>query len=195
MAQLYYKYGTMNSGKTIEILKVAHNYEEQGKPVVIMTSALDTRDGFGFVSSRIGMRRKAIPITADTDIFAYIANLNQPPYCVLIDECQFLSKNNVYDLARVVDELAIPVMAFGLKNDFQNELFEGSKYLLLLADKIEEIKTICQFCSKKATMVLRIENGRPVYDGEQIQIGGSESYIPVCRKHYFHPEIRVDIKE
>ncbi|MEX2805430.1 thymidine kinase [Streptococcus sp. H31] len=195
MAQLYYKYGTMNSGKTIEILKVAHNYEEQGKPVVIMTSALDTRDGFGFVSSRIGMRRKAMPITADTDIFAYIANLAQPLYCVLIDECQFLSKNNVYDLARVVDELAIPVMAFGLKNDFQNELFEGSKYLLLLADKIEEIKTICQFCSKKATMVLRIENGRPVYDGEQIQIGGSESYIPVCRKHYFHPEIRVDIKE
>ena len=189
MAQLYYKYGTMNSGKTIEILKVAHNYEEQGKPVVIMTSALDTRDGFGFVSSRIGMRRKAVPIAADMDIFTYVASLPQKPYCVLIDECQFLSKDNVYDLARVVDELNIPVMAFGLKNDFQNELFEGSKYLLLLSDKIEEIKTICQFCSKKATMVLRTEKGQPVYDGEQIQIGGSETYIPVCRKHYFHPEL------
>ncbi|AFV72358.1 Thymidine kinase [Streptococcus agalactiae] len=189
MAQLYYKYGTMNSGKTIEILKVAHNYEEQGKPVVIMTSALDTRDEFGVVSSRIGMRREAVPISDDMDIFSYIQNLLQKPYCVLIDECQFLSKKNVYDLARVVDDLDVPVMAFGLKNDFQNNLFEGSKHLLLLADKIDEIKTICQYCSKKATMVLRTENGKPVYEGDQIQIGGNETYIPVCRKHYFNPDI------
>ncbi|MDE7493511.1 thymidine kinase, partial [Streptococcus agalactiae] len=108
---------------------------------------------------------------------------------VLIDECQFLSKKNVYDLARVVDDLDVPVMAFGLKNDFQNNLFEGSKHLLLLADKIDEIKTICQYCSKKATMVLRTENGKPVYEGDQIQIGGNETYIPVCRKHYFNPDI------
>ncbi|HEN9162552.1 TPA: thymidine kinase [Streptococcus agalactiae] len=189
MAQLYYKYGTMNSGKTIEILKVAHNYEEQGKPVVIMTSALDTRDEFGVVSSRIGMRREAVPISDDMDIFSYIQNLPQKSYCVLIDECQFLSKKNVYDLARVVDDLDVPVMAFGLKNDFQNNLFEGSKHLLLLADKIDEIKTICQYCSKKATMVLRTENGKPVYEGDQIQIGGNETYIPVCRKHYFNPDI------
>ncbi|MCY7235297.1 thymidine kinase [Streptococcus dysgalactiae subsp. equisimilis] len=192
MAQLYYKYGTMNSGKTIEILKVAHNYEEQGKPVVIMTSALDTRDGFGIVSSRIGMRREAIPISNDMDIFTFIAQLEEKPYCVLIDESQFLSKQNVYDLARVVDKLNVPVMAFGLKNDFQNELFEGSKYLLLLADKIDEIKTICQYCSKKATMVLRTENGKPVYEGAQIQIGGNETYIPVCRKHYFHPPVSTE---
>ena len=189
LAQLYYKYGTMNSGKTIEILKVAHNYEEQGKPVVIMTSALDTRDGVGIVSSRIGMRREAIPISNETDIIGLVTRLPKKPYCVLIDECQFLSKQNVYDLARLVDEYDIPVMAFGLNNDFQNELFEGSKYLLLLADKIEEIKTICQFCSKKATMVLRTENGKPVYHGEQIQIGGNETYIPVCRRHYFHPDL------
>ena len=189
LAQLYYKYGTMNSGKTIEILKVAHNYEEQGKPVVIMTSALNTRDGVGIVSSRIGMRREAIPISNETDIIGLVTRLPKKPYCVLIDECQFLSKQNVYDLARLVDEYDIPVMAFGLKNDFQNELFEGSKYLLLLADKIEEIKTICQFCSKKATMVLRTENGKPVYHGEQIQIGGNETYIPVCRRHYFHPDL------
>ncbi|MGT2887368.1 thymidine kinase [Streptococcus didelphis] len=192
MAQLYYKYGTMNSGKTIEILKVAHNYEEQDKPVVIMTSAIDTRDGFGIVSSRIGMKREAVPISDDMDIFAYIEGLDFKPYCILIDECQFLSKQNVYDLARVVDDLQVPVMAFGLKNDFQNELFEGSKYLLLLADKIEEIKTICQYCSKKATMVLRTENGKPVYQGAQIQIGGNETYIPVCRKHYFHPPLTKD---
>ena len=189
MAQLYYKYGTMNSGKTIEILKVAHNYEEQGKPVVIMTSALDTRDGYGIVSSRSGMRREAVAITDNMDIFNFIKNLPEKPYCVLIDESQFLSKENVNDLARVVDDLDIPVMAFGLKNDFQNHLFEGSRELLLLADKIEEIKTICQFCSKKATMVLRTENGKPVYEGNQIQIGGNETYIPVCRKHYFQPLI------
>ncbi len=189
MAQLYYKYGTMNSGKTIEILKVAHNYEEQGKPVVIMTSALDTRDGFGKVSSRIGMKREAVAIDDEMDVFGFIEKMHPKPYCVLIDEAQFLRRHHVYDLARVVDELGVPVMAFGLKNDFRNELFEGSKHLLLLADKIEEIKTICQYCSKKATMVLRTQDGKPTYEGEQIQIGGNETYIPVCRKHYFHPEI------
>lgn len=189
MAQLYYKYGTMNSGKTIEILKVAHNYEEQGKPVVIMTSALDTRDAFGVVSSRIGMRREAVAIDDEMDIFGYIERISPRPYCILIDEAQFLRRHHVYDLARVVDELDIPVMAFGLKNDFRNELFEGSKHLLLLADKLDEIKTICQYCSKKATMVLRTEDGKPTYQGAQIQIGGNETYIPVCRKHYFAPEL------
>ncbi|NQP52937.1 thymidine kinase [Streptococcus suis] len=189
MAQLYYKYGTMNSGKTIEILKVAHNYEEQGKPVVIMTSALDTRDAFGVVSSRIGMRKEAVAIDDEMDIFGYIENMEPRPYCVLIDEAQFLRRHHVYDLARVVDELDVPVMAFGLKNDFRNELFEGSKHLLLLADKLDEIKTICQYCSKKATMVLRTQDGKPTYEGEQIQIGGNETYIPVCRRHYFSPEI------
>ena len=182
MAQLYYKYGTMNSGKTIEILKVAHNYEEQGKSVVIMTSAIDTRDGVGVVSSRIGMKREAMAIEDETDIFGYIQSLEEKPYCVLIDEAQFLKRHHVYDLARVVDELDVPVMAFGLKNDFRNELFEGSKHLLL-------IKTICQYCSRKATMVLRTQAGKPVYDGEQIQIGGHETYISVCRKHYFNPDI------
>lgn len=187
MAQLYYRYGTMNSGKTIEILKVAYNYEEQGKGVVIMTSALDTRDGVGYVSSRIGMKRPALAIEDDTDIYGLIRDLEVKPYCVLVDEAQFLKRHHVYDLARVVDELDIPVMAFGLKNDFRNELFEGSKHLLLLADKIDEIKTICQYCKKKATMVLRTLDGKPTYEGEQIQIGGNETYISVCRKHYFAP--------
>ena len=189
MAQLYFKYGTMNSGKTIEILKVAHNYEEQGKPIVLMTSALDTRDGVGVISSRIGLRRDAIAIEAETNIFEVIQQMPVIPYCVLLDESQFLTKDHVYQLAQLVDELDIPVMAFGLKNDFQNELFEGSKYLLLLADKIEEIKTICQFCSRKATMILRVQGGKPIYKGPQIQIGGNESYIPVCRKHYLHPKM------
>ncbi|BAR06460.1 thymidine kinase [Scardovia inopinata JCM 12537] len=188
MAQLYYRYGTMNSGKSIEILKVAHNYEEQGKPIALMTSMLDTRSGYGHISSRIGLNREAVPISPQMDLVDYVRGLSPRPYCVLVDECQFLSKKNVYDLAAVVDDLAIPVMCFGLKNDFQNKLFEGSYHLLLLADKIEEIKTICQYCSHKATMVLRVADGKPVYEGEQIQIGGNESYIPVCRHHYFHPE-------
>lgn len=187
MAQFYFKYGAMNSGKSIEIIKVAHNYEEQNKPVQIFTSALDNRSSIGTVASRIGFEREAIPVYPETDLFAMIQQLNQPLYCILIDEAQFLLKHHVLQLARVVDELNIPVMAFGLKNDFTNELFEGSKYLLIYADKIEEIKTICWFCHKKATMNMRFSDGKPVYEGEQIQIGGNESYLPVCRKCYNKP--------
>lgn len=189
MAQLFFKYGAMNSGKTIEILKVAHNYEEQNKPVVIMTSGLDTRAGVGNVSSRIGLKREAIPIFTETNVYDVIQGMAVKPYCILVDESQFLQKHHVIDFARVVDQLNIPVMAFGLKNDFRNELFEGSKYLLLYADKIEELKTICWFCHKKATMNLHYVDGQPVYEGDQVQIGGNEAYYPVCRKHYFAPEI------
>ncbi|WP_321383131.1 thymidine kinase [uncultured Enterococcus sp.] len=192
MAQLFFKYGAMNSGKTIEILKVAHNYEEQDKPVVLMTSGLDTRDGVGMVSSRIGLKREAIPIFEDTNVYDVVKALDVKPYCILVDESQFLSKHHVIEFATVVDELNIPVMAFGLKNDFRNELFEGSKYLLLYADKIEELKTICWFCHKKAIMNLHYIDGQPVYEGNQVQIGGNEAYYPVCRKHYFHPKDRMD---
>lgn len=187
MAQLYFRYGAMNSGKSIEILKVAHNYEEQHKQVILLTSAVDNRSGVGVVASRIGMERPAHPVSADTDIFALVQELNPKAYCVLIDEAQFLQKHHVFECAKVVDELHIPVIAFGLKNDFKNELFEGSKYLLLYADKIEEMKTICWFCAKKATMNLRVHDGAPVYAGEQVQIGGNESYFPVCRHHYYYP--------
>ena len=187
MAQLFFKYGAMNSGKSIDVLKVAHNYEEQGKPVVLLTSGVDTRSGRGTIASRIGLERKVYPIMKDTDVYEYVKNIDHRIYCVLIDEAQFLSKEHVLQLTRIVDELNIPVMTFGLKNDFRNELFEGSKYLLIYADKIEEMKTICWFCPHKATMNLRMLDGHPVYEGEQVQIGGNESYFPVCRKHYFHP--------
>ncbi|MBD5069916.1 thymidine kinase [Ligilactobacillus apodemi] len=187
MAQLFFRYGAMNSGKTIEILKVAHNYEEQDKSVIIMTSGLDDRDEVGYVSSRIGLKRKAFPIFEEDDLFLKVKELDPKAACVLVDEAQFLNKHHVLELTRVVDELNIPVMTFGLKNDFRNELFEGSKYLLLYADKIEEMKTICWFCNKKAIMNLRINDGRPVYSGKQIEIGGNESYYPVCRKHYVAP--------
>ena len=187
MAQLFFKYGAMNSGKSIEIVKVAHNYEEQNKPVKIFTSAVDTRTKVGLVASRTGLEREATPITDDMDLFEEIAAIDTELYCILIDEAQFLKKHHILELARVVDQLNIPVMAFGLKNDFSNELFEGSKYLLIYADKIEELKTICWYCHRKATMNLRINDGEPVYTGEQIQIGGNESYLPVCRSCYHNP--------
>ncbi|WP_088809702.1 MULTISPECIES: thymidine kinase [Listeria] len=190
MAQLFFRYGAMNSGKTIEILKVAHNYEEQNKPVVIFTSGIDDRDKVGVISSRIGLKRDATPVFSDTNIFEEVKRMHPRPFCVLLDESQFLEKHHVFELANIVDELGIPVIAYGLKNDFQNELFEGSKYLLLYADKIEEMKTICWFCAKKATMVLRVDDqGKPVYTGEQILIGGNDQYYPVCRKCHAHPPI------
>ena len=190
MAQLFFKYGAMNSGKSIEILKVAHNYEEQNKPVVLMTSGIDTRSGVGQLKSRIGISKEALPIFEETDIFSVVQTLGYTPYCVLIDEAQFLSARHVLDLTKIVDELKIPVMAFGLKNDFRNELFEGSKSLLLYADKIEEMKTICWFCHKKAIMNMRYVNHVPVYEGEQVQIGGNETYYPVCRQHYVNPKMK-----
>lgn len=189
MAQLFFRYGAMNSGKSIEILKVAHNYEEQNKPVALFTSALDDRDEVGSISSRIGIKRQATPVTEDTDIFEEVQQLTKDLACVLIDEAQFLSSRHVDQLARIVDELDIPVMAFGLKNDFRNQLFEGSERLLILADKIEEMKTICWFCHKKAIMNMRMHEGKPIYTGEQIVIGGNESYYPVCRKHYHEPPV------
>lgn len=195
MAQLFFKYGAMNSGKSIDILKVAHNYEEQGKPVVLMTSGVDNRSGQGVIASRIGLERKVKPVMDDTNIYDYVNKMDHKVYCVLIDEAQFLKKEHVLQLIKIVDELNIPVMAFGLKNDFRNELFEGSKYLLIYADKIEEMKTICWFCPHKATMNLRIHDGKPVYEGEQVQIGGNESYYPVCRKHYFHPQLKPQQEE
>ncbi|KRL59401.1 thymidine kinase family protein [Latilactobacillus fuchuensis DSM 14340 = JCM 11249] len=195
LAQLFFRYGAMNSGKSIEILKVAHNYEEQDKSVIILTSGIDNRDGVGIVSSRIGLKREATPIFADTNIFELVKNTNPDAACVLIDESQFLEQHHVLEAAHVVDDLNIPVMAFGLKNDFRNELFEGSRYLMLFADKIEEMKTICWFCRKKAIMNLRMNDGQPVYTGEQIQIGGNEAYYPVCRKHYFNPPVKTQIEK
>jgi thymidine kinase len=189
MAQLFFKYGAMNSGKSIEIIKVAHNYEEQNKRVMIFTSAIDNRDEVGIVSSRIGFRRDAIPIFDGTNIYTMVLDNETTPNCILVDEVQFLKKSHIIQLTEIVDELDIPVMGFGLKNDFQNELFEGSKYMLLYADKVEEMKTICWFCERKATMALRLENDIPIYTGEQVKIGGNDEYYPVCRKCHKNPPL------
>lgn len=192
MAQLYYRYSSMNAGKSMDILKIAHNYEEQGKRVLLFTSELDDRYGKGFVVSRVGIKREAIVYNSDTslgNIIQIASTEGERIHCVLVDEGQFLTKAQVCELTQVVDYLDIPVIVYGLKNDFKNDLFEGSEALLIYADKIEEIKTVCWFCDKKATMVLRVANGKPVYTGEQVVIGGNETYLPVCRKCYGSPDL------
>lgn len=185
MAQLYYRYSTMNAGKSIELIKVAYNYEERGKRVLVLTPSADDRYGVGVIASRIGVTREAIAVNDETNILELFMNENKkaPVDCVLVDECQFLKKHHVQELVEIVDSCDTPVLAYGLKNDFKNELFEGSYYMLVYADKIEEIKTIC-WCGRKATMVARVVDGKFVKTGEQIVVGGNDMYISLCRKHY-----------
>lgn len=185
MAQLYYRYSTMNAGKSIELIKVAYNYEERGKHVLTLIPSTDNRYGMGLITSRIGLQREAAIVRDDTNILELFMKENEKRQidCVLLDECQFLKKHHVQELVEIVDSFDVPVLAYGLKNDFRNELFEGSYYMLVYADKIEEIKTIC-WCGRKATMVARLHNGQIVKQGKQIVIGGNEMYVSLCRKHY-----------
>lgn len=175
----------MNAGKSIELIKVAYNYEERGKRVLVLTPSVDDRHGVGVIASRIGVTREAIAVNDETNILELFMKENKksPVDCVLVDECQFLKKHHVQELVEIVDSCDTPVLAYGLKNDFKNELFEGSYYMLVYADKIEEIKTIC-WCGRKATMVARIVDGKFVKTGEQIVVGGNDMYISLCRKHY-----------
>ena len=185
MAQLYYRYSTMNAGKSIELIKVAYNYEERGKRVLTLAPSVDDRYGMGLITSRIGLQREAVIVNDDTNILDLFIERNDDKKidCILLDECQFLKKHHVEELAEIVDSYDVPVLAYGLKTDFRNELFEGSYYMLIYADKIEEIKTIC-WCGRKATMVARVVDGKIVKQGRQIQIGGNEMYVSLCRKHY-----------
>ena len=185
MAQLYYRYSTMNAGKSIELIKVAYNYEERGKQVLTLIPSVDDRYGVGVITSRIGIQREALVVNEATNILELYIRENEKRKidCVLIDECQFLKKHHVQELVEIVDSCDVPVLAYGLKNDFRNELFEGSYYMLIYADKIEEIKTIC-WCGRKATMVARVIDGRVVKQGEQVVIGGNDMYVSLCRKHY-----------
>ena len=185
MAQLYYRYSTMNAGKSIELIKVAYNYEERGKNVLTLVPAIDDRYGIGVITSRIGIQREAIVVNDDTNILELYMRENEKRKidCILIDECQFLKKHHVQELVEIVDSCEVPVLAYGLKNDFRNELFEGSYYMLIYADKIEEIKTIC-WCGRKATMVARVVDDKIVKQGEQVVIGGNDMYVSLCRKHY-----------
>lgn len=188
MAQLYYRYGTMNSGKSIEVLRVAHNYEEQGKTAILFSPAIDSRHGSGVVTSRIGLRKEAIVVDADTDMVEFTRAA--APDCVIVDEAQFLTPSQVLQLTEIVDSLDVPVLCYGLRADFQGRLFPGSEALFSWADKIEEIKTICWYCNRKALMNMRYKDGIPVFRGEQIQLGGNESYLPVCRSCYKEAKAR-----
>ena len=191
MAKLYYRYGSMGSSKSMNLLMTAYNYEDQGKEVLVFTSGVDDRAGENIVKSRVGPSREALPVHKDTNIYEIVKKYLDDEvnlYCILMDEVQFYSERHVLEMTRVVDDLKIPIIAYGLKTDFRGKLFEGSKALLEHADKIEEIKTICVFCNKKATHNLRTNNGEPVYKGDVIQIG-DEEYYPVCRKHHKRPPL------
>lgn len=178
MAKLFFYYGTMNSGKSFEALKVAHNYEELGREVAIFAPDLDERSGKGKITSRVeNLSRDVIPIGPNDNILDLVSDVS----CVIIDEAQFLTRDHVKQLCMVADNLNIPVMAFGLKNDFENKLFEGSEALLLLADRLQEVKTICYYCGRKATMNLRTNKELT----GQVAVGGNDDYRATCRRHYY----------
>lgn len=186
MAKLYFNYSTMNAGKSTLLLQAAHNYREGGMHTYLITAQLDNRAGSGKIASRIGIGEDADTFGPAEDMFAKIAARQSlgPVACVFIDEAQFLTKPQVWQLARAVDDLGVPVMAYGLRVDFQGNLFPGSAALLAWADEMREVRTICH-CGKKATMVIRRgPDGRALRDGEQVQIGGNETYVSLCRRHW-----------
>ena len=185
MAKLYFRYGAMGASKTSNALMVEYNYFERGQNAVIFKPSIDTRDGIDIVKRRVGLAKKAYLFRPDDNAFEKIRgmNLSEKIDCVIIDEAQFLTSDQVMQLCRVVDELNIPVIAYGLRADFAGNLFPGSERLLAMADTIEEIKTVC-WCSKKAIMNARVINGEVVKEGEQLMLGGNESYVALCRKHW-----------
>ncbi|MEM1285243.1 MAG: thymidine kinase [Pseudomonadota bacterium] len=194
MAKLYFHYSTMNAGKSTMLLQAAYNYAERGMSTLLMTAQLDDRAGEGVVGSRIGIKASAKTYSTETDLYAFIVTDlaertktgQDKPACILIDEAQFLTEPQVWQLARIVDDIGIPVMTYGLRVDFAGQLFPGSKTLLALADEIREVRTIC-WCGSKATMVVRVgEDGKAVTGGAQIEIGGNDRYISLCRKHWRH---------
>jgi thymidine kinase len=201
MAKLFFYYSAMNAGKTTTLLQSAYNYHERGMRTVIFTPKLDHRSGEGMVASRIGLKARAVAFERDDDLeilFNRVRAKSGNVDCVLVDEAQFLSKAQVWQLTEIVDQLDVPVLAYGLRTDFRGELFEGSQYLLAWADSMTEIKTICH-TGKKATMVVRVdENGRAVKDGPQVEIGGNDRYVSVSRSEFkkiMAGEGRIDLQQ
>lgn len=186
MAKLYFHYSTMNAGKSTLLLQAAYNYRERGMTPYLLTAKLDKRVGQNKIGSRIGLSADADTFSPGEQLFAKIEKqlASASVACIFIDEAQFLEKEQVWDLARVVDDLKIPVMCYGLRVDFRGELFPGSAALLALSDEMREARTICH-CGKKATMVVRQNaDGQVIKDGAQVQIGGNESYVSLCRRHW-----------
>jgi len=187
MAKLYFYYSAMNAGKTTTLLQSAHNYRERGMRVLILTPKLDHRAGSGIVASRIGLQAEGVAFAQGTDLERLVGEdiaAHGPLGCVLVDEAQFLTRTQVWQLSEVVDRLRVPVLCYGLRTDFRGELFEGSQYLLAWADELTEIKTICH-SGKKATMTVRVDDqGRAVQEGPQVEIGGNERYVSVSRAEF-----------
>ncbi len=186
MAKLFFNFSTMNAGKSTVLLQASHNYREQGMDTYLLTARVDGRAGEGRIASRIGIGCEADTFAAGDDLYAMIdARQEQGPVaCVFVDEAQFLAPEQVWQLARVVDDLNLPVLCYGLRVDFRGELFPGSATLLALADEMREVRTICH-CGRKATMVVRQDDqGQTIREGAQVQIGGNETYVSLCRRHW-----------
>ncbi|WP_438865473.1 thymidine kinase [Neptunicella sp.] len=186
MAQLYFYYSAMNAGKSTSLLQSAYNYRERGMRTALFTAALDDRFGKGVVASRIGLKSEAYLFQQDSDLLTQITALHKQSAldCVFIDEAQFLTKQQVKQLTDVVDILNIPVLAYGLRTDFAGETFEGSHYLLAWSDKMIELKTVCH-CGRKASFVVRMDaQGNPIKEGEQVDVGGNDKYVSMCRCHF-----------
>lgn len=186
MAKLYFHYSTMNAGKSTILLQASHNYRERGMQTFLLTAGVDTRAGVGRIGSRIGISSEADVFSAEDNLFDIIQGrlAEAPCACVFVDEAQFLSEAQVWQLANAVDELKVPVMCYGLRVDFMGKLFPGSAALLALADEMREVRTICH-CGKKATMVARMgPDGQALREGAQVQIGGNETYVSLCRRHW-----------
>lgn len=195
MAKLYFRYGAMGASKTANALMVEYNYHEREQRAVLMKPSVDDRDGAKTIKSRVGMSKNAELIFSDSDVFKIIDKMNSEKIidCVIIDEAQFLSRDHVDQLCKIADELKIPVITYGLRTDFRGELFPGSERLMAMADSIEEIKTVC-WCSKKAIMNARVVGGRVVKEGEKILLGGNESYVALCRKHWAEGTLKQEAK-
>jgi len=186
MAKLYFHYSTMNAGKSTLLLQASYNYIERGMRTYLLTANFDDRAGKGQIASRIGIAAEADTYTQADDLFAKIdTRLKEGPCaCILVDEAQWMTREQVWQLARAVDDLGVPVMCYGLRVDFRGELFPGSAALLALADEMREVRTICH-CGKKATMVIRVDaEGRALTEGAQIEVGGNDRYISLCRRHF-----------
>lgn len=186
MAKLYFSYSAMNAGKSTLLLQAAYNYQERGMRTLLLVSSIDNRTRQGEIASRIGLTRAAEVFTRHDDLYELIRNHNAGGdiACVFIDEAQWMEEGQVWQLARVADELRIPVMCYGLRTDFQGKLFPGSAALLAIADDLREIRTIC-WCGRKATMVVRLDpDGKVIEEGEQVFVGGNESYVSLCRRHW-----------
>ncbi len=186
MAKLYFYYASMNAGKSTTLLQAAFNYQERGMETMLWTAELDDRYEVGAITSRIGLKAEAHRFRPETDLFAEVMaeQARRPLACVLVDEAQFLSRDQVLQLARLADEANIPIVTYGLRTDFQAELFPGSAALLGIADTLVELKAVCE-CGRKATMNLRVDaDGNAVKEGAQTEVGGNDRYVALCRKHF-----------